>query len=309
MSSGYERPKGEREIATVDSLIWRHHDATLAAVKGSVCVVTGASSGVGKEVSIGLARAGARVVMICRDRTRGENAASDVARHGPAPELRLAELGEQRDVRRVAEEVRSSHDRIDALVHNAGAVHPARRVTGDGIETTLAVNHLAPFLLTQLLLDTLKNSAPARIVVVASQVEKRGAIDFDDLQSERSYEPLKAYFQSKLANVLFTYELARRLQDTSVTVNCLHPGVIATNLLATYMGKASLGLRDRLLNPAPAAAAKMIVRLALDPAFSSTTGAYFHETRRAESSATSHDRALQKRLWDVSEALVSSPPR
>lgn len=268
-----------------------------------VCVVTGASSGIGKEVAFGLARAGASVIMICRDRERGEAAAREIEKLGPRPELHLADLAEQREVRRVAREISASHPRIDVLIHNAGVVNLTHRITGDGIEATLAVNHVAAFLLTQELLGILEG--PARIVVVASQVEKRGVIDFDDLQSERAYDPLKAYFQSKLANVLFTYELARRLKDKGVTVNCLHPGVIATNLLANYMGKTSLGLRDRLTNPGPASAAKMIVRLALDPAFSDTTGAYFHETRKVASSATSQDRALQQRLWEVTESLVS----
>jgi NAD(P)-dependent dehydrogenase (short-subunit alcohol dehydrogenase family) len=273
-------------------------------MRSKVCVVTGASSGIGREVAIGLARQGATVVMVCRDRGRGADAAAEVRRHGPAPDLRIADLAEQRDVRRVAEEIRGEHQRIDVLLHNAGVVNRTRQLTSDGVEATLAVNHLAPFLLTELLLDTVEKSAPARILVVASQVEKRGVIDFDDIHGER-YDPMRAYFQSKLANVLFTYELARRLAGTSVTVNCLHPGVIATNLLASYLGKSSLGLRDRLTNPGPAAPARTIVRLALDPELSDVTGAYFHEKRRAETSATSHDRALQKRLWEISEKLVS----
>lgn len=265
----------------------------------------------------GLARAKvSRVVMICRDRARGEAAADEVRRNGAEPQLLVADLSVQGDVRRAAEQLRRTHERVDVLIHNAGAIHQQRRVTVDGIEQTFAVNHLAPFLLTQLLLDLvekgrrgLDGTGPARIIVVASQVEKQGRIDFDDLNGERSYAPLAAYSQSKLANVLFTYALARRLEGHGVTVNCLHPGVIATTLLANYLGKSSLGLRTRLTTPGPEAAARMIVRLALDPSFRDVTGAYFHETRRVESSAASRDRALQERLWEVSETLVSESGR
>lgn len=276
-----------------------------SCVAMKISLVTGASSGIGREVAVGLARAGARVVMVCRDRGRGAEAAREVGKVGPEPVVVLGDLARQRDVRRIAAEVRKATERLDVLVLNAGIVSRERRVTVDGLEETFAVNHVAPFLLATLLEDRLVASAPARVVVVASQVEKRGRIDFDDLQAEHGWEPLKTYNQSKLANVLFAYALARRLEGRGVVVNAIHPGVIATNLLASYLGKTSLGLRDRLTNPGPATPAKMIVKLALDPAFATTTGAYFHETRKAESSAASQDRAAQARLWEVTEALIA----
>lgn len=264
-----------------------------------ICVVTGASSGIGREVAIGLAKAGAVVVIVCRDRGRAEQTAAEVRRHGPAPLVLLGDLARTSDVRRVAEELRKAKDHVDVLVLNAGVVNQTRRVTPDGLEETFAVNHLAPFLLTSLVQDLVRE----RVLVVASQVEKRGRIAWDDLQSERGYDPLVAYNQSKLANVMFTYALARRLEPRGVRVNCVHPGVIATNLLASYLGKGSLGLRERLTTPGPATAARAIVKLALDE--SAVTGAYFHEGRRAESSAASHDRDAQERLWKVSEELVA----
>jgi NAD(P)-dependent dehydrogenase (short-subunit alcohol dehydrogenase family) len=171
---------------------------------------------------------------------------------------------------------------------------------------TFALNHLAPFLLTSLVLDRLRSSAPARVVVVASQVEARGAIHFEDLQLERGYQPLVAYDQSKLANVLFTYELARRLAGTQVTANCLHPGVIATNLLADYMGKSRLlgGKLNALTYPGPKKGAETSIRLASDPELEGVSGKYFKPEGLAESSRSSHDPELARRLWEVSERLT-----
>jgi retinol dehydrogenase 14 len=276
-------------------------------LRGKVCLITGASSGIGKETAIGLAKLGADLVLVCRAGTRGEAAAAEVRKRGVTVELLLADLASQAAVRAVAEGVRARHDRLHVLVLNAGEIVPTRQLTEDAIERQLAVNHLAPFLLTQLLRDLLIAGAPARVVVVASQIEARGAIDFDDLMfARRRYEPLRAYFQSKLANVLFTYELARRLDGTGVTANCLHPGVIATNLLADYEGRPrALGFLSQLTHPGPAKGAKTSIYLASAPELERVTGRYFREQREARSSPASQDPELQRRLWAVSEELTS----
>ncbi len=278
---------------------------------GKQVIVTGANGGVGYEVALGALRRGADVVMVCRDAERGARARTELERaaRGGSARLVLADLSSQREVRAVADRLDRWCDRIDVLVHNAGVVCRERATTEDGLERTLAVNHLAPFLLTRLLLPKLRASAPSRIVVVASQVEARGAIHEDDLQLTRSYDPLRAYFQSKLANVMFTYELARRLEGSGVTVNALHPGVLATNLLCDYMGRPrALAAVHRIGYPGPAAGAKHVLWLAFDEALAATSGRYFHEGRETESSATSRDVALQRRLWAASEALVGTSP-
>lgn len=277
-------------------------------VANKTCLITGANTGIGKETALDLAGRGAKVVMVCRDRQRGSKAQAEVQAQGTHPvELLVGDLSLQSDVRRVAEQFTQRHDQLHVLIHNAGVVMPKRRMTPDGIETTFATNHLGPFLLTDLLLDTLAASTPARIIVVASQVEARGRINFDDLNLESDYEPLTAYDQSKLANVLFTYELARRLSGKDITVNCLHPGVIATNLLCDYMGRPrALSKLQRLTNPGPKKGAEASIRLATAPELTGISGKYFKGKSEASSSKQSYDANLAKRLWDVSTALVNS---
>jgi retinol dehydrogenase 14 len=193
-----------------------------------VCLITGATSGIGKATAMGLARMGASVVMVGRDRGRGEAALAEVKGKSAnaSVDLMLADLSSQEDIRRLADEFKEAYPRLDVLVNNAGVIRSRRIRTADGIEMTFAVNHLAYFLLTNLLLDVLKASAPSRIVNVASGEQRNGTIDFDDLQGEMGYKGAKAYSQSKLATVLFTYELARKLEGTGVSANCLHPGVV-----------------------------------------------------------------------------------
>lgn len=277
-------------------------------VRDKMCVVTGASAGIGKETALGLARQGARVAIVCRDRDRGAAVVAETRAAGsPQVELLVADLALQAEVRRLAEQLANRLERIDVLLHNAGAVNRERRLTRDGIETTLAVNHLAPFLLTHLLRPKIEASGtPARIIVVASQVEARGRIAFDDLNFERTpYEPLAAYCQSKLANVLFTYELTRRLRNTDITANCLHPGVIATNLLCDYMGRPRVMSKvHRLTHPGPKEGAEVSLRLATDPALSGVSGRYFRPEGEASSSKQSYDPELARRLWEVSEQLT-----
>jgi len=204
---------------------------------GRVCVVTGANTGIGKATALGLARMGATVVMICRNRARGEAAQTEVQRVASAPvDLFRADLSSQAEVRQVADDIRARYAHIHVLIHNAGLQLPQRALSVDGIEMTLAVNHGAPFLLTYCLLDALKSGAPSRIVVISSLVHRWGSIDFDDLHLERGYTMDRAYFRSKLCNVLFTRELARRLSGSGVTANSLEPGLVKTDFARVYTG-------------------------------------------------------------------------
>ncbi len=290
-------------------------------MRGKVCMITGSNTGIGEATALGLAKLGATIVLVCRDREKGAAAAAKISRRAsnPAVALMVADLSSQSQIRRLAEDfhegrggavpTRGARLRLDVLIHNAGVILPQRRLTADGIEAQLAVNHLAPFLLTHLLLDMLLASAPSRIVVVASQVHSQGTIHFDDLQSAKSYAPQTAYSQSKLANVLFTYELARRLQGTGVTVNCLHPGVIATNLLSDYMAKPrAMGFLSRLTHPGPEKGARPSVRLASDPTLETTTGKYFKQLVEAPTSKASYDLETARKLWKASEELTGLSP-
>ena len=196
---------------------------------GRTVLITGATSGIGRATALGLARMGAGLAITGRDRVRTEDAAREIRAAGGGPvDLFIADLSSQSEVRRLAEEVLQSLSRIDVLINNVGGYWDTRHVTVDRLERTFALNHLAPFLLTNLLLDRLRLSAPARVVTVSSNAHIPGRIDFSDLQGEQSYAGARAYSQSKLANVLFSYELARRLQATSVTANALHPGLVNT---------------------------------------------------------------------------------
>jgi len=201
------------------------------AMAGRTCLVTGATSGIGKATATGLARLGADLVLVARDPAKGQATMAEIgaATGNPRVGLLEADLSSQASVRQLAEEVKRGHDRLHVLVNNAGGYWATRHTTVDRLELTFAVNHLAYFLLTNLLLDLLRASAPARIVNVTSGAQAIGDVHFDDLQFERRYRGQPAYNQSKLANVLFTYELARRLDGSGVTVNCVHPGVVRTN--------------------------------------------------------------------------------
>ncbi len=275
-------------------------------VRDKTCLITGANTGIGKETALDLARRGAKIVMVCRDRERGEAARREIANAGShAAELLIADLADLAQVRRLTDEVLERCPSLPLVISNAGVVMPERTTTPDGYEATFAINHLAPFLLLNRLRERIEASTPARIVVVASQVEASGVIAFDDLMTERDYEPLVAYRQSKLANVLFTYELARRLKDTDVTVNCLHPGVIATNLLSDYNGRPrALGMLHRLSHPGPKVGAATSIRLATDPELSGVSGRYFRPEGEAQSSMASYDEDLASRLWKESERLT-----
>jgi NAD(P)-dependent dehydrogenase (short-subunit alcohol dehydrogenase family) len=273
---------------------------------GRTVLVTGGSSGIGKATAIALARRGASVSIIGRD-TRRTTSAAHVIRAAGGTDVHAftADLSSQAEVRRAATTVLQALPRLDVLINNVGGYWNTRHTTDDGIEHTLALNHLAPFLLTNLLLERLTSTAPARVVTVASNAQALGRIDFDDLQGEREYSGARAYNQSKLANVLFTYELARRLAGTGVTANALHPGVVSTGFGASDPGRV-----QRLLVPLarpfmqrPDQGAATSVLLASDPSLEATTGHYFANGKPKGSSRRSYDHAVARRLWQVSEEL------
>ncbi len=272
------------------------------------CVITGASSGIGKETAVALARQGATVVIICRDPERGELAAAEVrAKSGnPAVELLLADLSSQRAVRRVAAEFLERHAALHILINNAARIYPTRTETAEGIEATLATNHLAPFLLTSLLREVLVASAPARVVNVASAAHRYvRAITWDDLQAKEAYGAMRIYYQTKLMNVLFTYELARRLTGTGVTVNCLHPGwPLRTGLGSDVRGLTGviLGI-TRLFGASAKRASSMAIYLATAEDVTEVSGKYFVNGRAVRSSTLSYDDGAAKRLWEVSADL------
>jgi NAD(P)-dependent dehydrogenase (short-subunit alcohol dehydrogenase family) len=279
-------------------------------MKDRVVLMTGATSGIGRETAVELARRGAAVLAVSRDRARGEAAAEEIRRRSGSGsvELFLADLSSQASIRELARAVRARHDRLHVLVNNAGIINLRRRTTVDGLEETFAVNHLAPFLLTNLLLDRLSAGAPARIVNVASAAHKFGRVDFTDLQGEAAFKGLRAYADSKLDNVLFTYELARRLEErglTGVTANCVHPGGVDTGIwrgMTGFLRLAMAAMRPFLLTPARGA--EPLIHLASSPELSGVTGRYFHRMKPRRSSAASRDRALAARLWEASAALA-----
>lgn len=273
---------------------------------GKVCMVTGANSGIGKVTALELARMGATVVMVCRDPQRAEPVLQEICRAtgNDAVELMIADLSSQQSIRALAEAFKRKYDRLHVLVNNAGAFFLKRTVTVDGLESTFAVNHLGYFLLTNLLLDVLKASAPARVVSVSSGAHAMAHMNFDDLQGERQYSAWQAYGQSKLGNALFTLELSRRLAGTGVTANCLHPGFVRSNFATgTPFSKLVLGL----LKPftiSPERGAETSIYLATSPEVEGVTGKYFAKKRPVRSSRESIDVAVAERLWRVSEQLT-----
>jgi retinol dehydrogenase-14 len=276
--------------------------------RAPICLVTGATSGIGLATAKGLLRAGAHVIMVARTEAKGRSAIEKLA-NGEAHErvhVAVADLSAQSDIRGLADDILRRYERLDVLINNAGLISPQRRLTSDGIEQTWAVNHLAPFLLTNLLSELLVRSAPARVVTVASRSQGRGVIEFEDLGFERRpYEMLRAYSQSKLANVMFTVELARRLQGTGVTANSLHPGFVASSLGRGPNGELTLQWRIvRRFATSPDRAARTPLYLALSPAVADATGQYFVGTRSVQPNPVCNDTGLTSRLWDVSAAMT-----
>jgi retinol dehydrogenase-14 len=274
---------------------------------GKTVLVTGGTAGIGRATAVGLATMGAHLAIVGRNRERTEDAAREIrAAGGGEVDVFVADMSSQSEVRRLADEVLQSLFRIDVLINNVGGYWNTRHVTADGLERTFALNHLAPFLLTNLLRDRLTQSAPARVVTVASNAQAMGRIDFDDLQGSRSYSGSRAYDQSKLANVLFSYELARRLRNTGVTANALHPGVVSTAFGSEDPGRAQR-LFVPLMRPfmkAPAQGAATSIHLASAPELQRVTGGYFANSKPKRSSKRSLDEAAAARLWQVSADLV-----
>ena len=278
----------------------------LERMTGRTCVVTGANRGIGRATAAGLAELGASVVLVCRRSEDGESVSRKIAAQGcPTPAVVTADLSSLASIRRAAAEISDRYPRLHVLINNAAVITRRRELTVDGLEMQFAVNHLAYFLLTNLLLDRLKAGAPSRIINVSSGAHSGATLDFDDLQGERSYQPGRAYSRTKLANLLFTYELARRLGACGVTVNALHPGVIATKLLADYMGVPIAGnALARTFGAKPEEGAETSIYLAASPDVQSVTGKYFVRKKPAASSRESHDEASARRLWEVSERLT-----
>ncbi len=266
-----------------------------------VCLVTGATSGIGKEIARGLSILGSEVAIAGRSREKCESAMKETR----SKAYFVADLSSQAEVRRLVQEFLSVYDRLDVLVNNAGVFLAQRKMSTDGIECTFAVNHLAPFLLTNLLIDKLKASAPSRIITTSSVAHRSGYIDFDDLHFEkRRYSGISAYSQSKLANILFTRELARRLAGTQVTANCFHPGAVRTNLV---QGSSVYGLIWKAAGPFfidPKKGADTAVYLALSDEVADVTGGYFVKRKQERSSEVSYGEETAKKLWKLSEKMV-----
>lgn len=281
----------------------------MGGMDGKVVLITGATNGIGKVAALELAKQGAQVVIVGRNPAKTAEAVAAIkAQSGnPAVEMIVADLSSMAEVRKAAEAFKSGHERLDVLINNAGAVFGTRQETVDGYEMTFALNHLAYFLLTNLLLDTLKASAPARIINVSSGAHAFGRIDFDNLNSEKGYSAggFRAYGTSKLQNLLFTYELARRLAGTGVTAHALHPGSVATGFAHNNRGWLSLLYRvvDRF-SLTPEQGADTIIYLASSPQLIGETGQYWEKRKAIRSSAASYDEAAQARLWAVSEQLT-----
>ena len=275
-------------------------------MKGKVCLITGANSGIGKATALGLAKLDAHVVMLCRDKSRGEKALSDIITESgnESIDLLVADLSSQYSIRQSVKEFQVKFDKLNVLINNAG-VNPSRRYeTVDGIEKTFAINTLAPFLLTNLLLPTLKNSTPARIVNVASAVQSK-SINFDNLQFKKHFRSWKAYSQSKTALILLTYEFARRLSNSEITVNCLHPGAVKSNIIRDYKG--IIKLFTKLIfsfAKSPKKGAETVIYLASSPDVENISGKYFVDKKEVKSTDVTYDKSIAKSLWDICSNLT-----
>ena len=276
-------------------------------MKGKTVVVTGGTSGIGEVAAEKLAEMGARIVLVARDRSRGEGTLARLREKAPglAHTVHYADLTRISEMKRVAAEVAEAEPRIDVLVNNAGAMFSTRKLTEDGLEYTFALNHMAYFVVTQGLRERLVASAPARVVSTASTAHQGARLDFDDLQLAKSFGPMKAYGRSKLCNILFTRELARRLRGTGVTANCLHPGFVATRFADESGGLISrfAGLA-KLLAISPEKGAETIVYLASSPKIAATTGRYFYKCRPIAPSREAQDDRTALSLWERSAALA-----
>lgn len=274
-------------------------------------LITGANSGIGKASAIQLAKQGHEIIMFCRSTERGEAARKDIIRESGVPpgqvSLIRCDLADLASVRAAAAKYKQKHDRLDVLLNNAGGYFSERKVSADGYEYTFAMNHLGHFLLTEELLPLIKQSVPARIVNVSSEASRTGSINFDDLMMEQKYSGFRAYCQAKLANIVFTNELAKRLQGTGVTATSLHPGVVNTNFGADASGFMKIMIK--LVKPfmtTPAKGASTSVFLATSRQVEGVTGKYFANSKEKKANKEAHDPAILKRLWEVSAELVAA---
>jgi NAD(P)-dependent dehydrogenase (short-subunit alcohol dehydrogenase family) len=276
-------------------------------MSGKVCLITGATSGIGEVTARELVKLGAKVVITARTQKKAAFAIDKIraASNSNTIEGLVADLSSQADVRSIATEFKRRHDRLDVLINNAGAVYMRRSESVDGIEMTFAGNHLAPFLLTNLLLDTIKESTPARIINVSSNAHEGQVIDFNDFQCQHNYQFMRAYGKSKLANILFTYELDRRLGGSGVTVNALHPGFVGTNMGANngWLVKLFLPI-TRLWGISPNEGAETSIYLASSPEVEGVSGEYFYQKQPVPSSQFSHDVEAGQQLWRVSAEMT-----
>ena len=280
-------------------------------MQNKVCIITGATSGIGKATALGLAKMGANVAIIGQDKEQGENAQNEIKSKtgNPNVDLLLDDLSSQAEIRKLVEDIQARYTTVHVLINNAGIAPIKRSVTVDGIERVFAVNYLAPFLLTNLLLERLKASAPARVVNVAGDFHRKATIQFDDLMSEKDYNGIRANNQAKLALILFTYELARRLDGTRVTANCLHPGAVATDgpLKDPDLPAFSRAMYKmvRLFFASPERGAETSIYLSTSSEVEKVSGKYFIKKTPVESSPESYDEEIARRLWKVSEELTS----
>lgn len=282
-------------------------DMKIEDLTGRVCLVTGATSGIGEVIALELARMGAKVIITARNDQKARDSVEQIIRESGNSQVEslVADFSVQAQIRNLAAEFIQRFDRLDVLVNNAGAFFMRRNLSADGIEMTFAVNHLAAFLLTNLLLESLMASRPSRIINVASGSHKDAVINFNDIGGENGYSSMRAYGQSKLANVMFTYELARRLEGSGVTANAVHPGFVATNMGANNgpLVKIFLPL-TRLFALSPEEGAQTIVYLASSPDVDGTSGKYFYKMRPVSSSPISRDVEQARRLWDISAQMT-----
>lgn len=275
-------------------------------MKGKVCIITGANSGIGKATAIGLAKMGATIVMVCRNKERGERAQKEIIQSigNRNVDLLLCDLSSQDQIRNLVNDFKQNYQKLHVLINNAGLMLSKRQLSVDGIEMNFAVNYLAPFLLTNLLLDMLKMSAPSRIINMSSGYHKRAALDFNDLQGEnKKYGLVKAYGISKLALTMFTYELSRRLEGTGVTVNAVHPGVVNTNL-GRDQSKFSQAIATVFFKK-PSKGAETSIYLASSREVEGVTGKYFVNKQPKESSEASYNKDYAKKLWEMSVKMTN----
>jgi retinol dehydrogenase 14 len=281
-------------------------------MSGKTCIVTGANSGIGKETALGLAQLGAHVVMVCRNREKGQMALEDIRRESGSSEvdLLIADMSSRASVRALAEQIKQKYSRLHVLVNNAGGASPSGARSVDGIEMTLAANHLGAALLTLLLLDLLKASAPSRIINVSSEAQRRARLDMNDLQFERrKYSGFAAYGQSKLLMNAFTFELARRLEGTGVTANCLHPGVVATNIWSANPPPFILKLIITLAKPFmlnSKQGAEVPLYLAISPGMAQVSGEYFVKSKPAKPNPLSRDPKVAGEIWQWTTTMTGA---